>query len=184
MSVKRNVTVPVGSSATRELSRSLPRETTRSRRRSSRTGAQPRCNRTHRHEPAQHVTTALVGADGLRDLSEHRLKDLAAPERSYQLRNSQYDSPMFRAPERPRVPLFSLFESTLCRRAFPRRHSSRFKLWSTRSSEAASCAARRFHRAQQIVPALFAVCDENAYDRLVMANRGEQPRGGHRYCGY
>src|SRR5256712_2435031 len=29
-------------------------------------------------------TAALVGADGLRDLGEHRLKDLSAPERIYQ----------------------------------------------------------------------------------------------------
>src|SRR6187399_2880765 len=31
------------------------------------------------------TTATLVGADGLRDLGEHRLKDLAAPERIYQL---------------------------------------------------------------------------------------------------
>ena len=31
------------------------------------------------------TTATLVGADGLRDLGEHRLKDLSAPERIYQL---------------------------------------------------------------------------------------------------
>jgi class 3 adenylate cyclase len=31
------------------------------------------------------ATTVLAGADGLRDLGEHRLKDLSAPERVYQL---------------------------------------------------------------------------------------------------
>ena len=31
-------------------------------------------------------TAALVGRDGLRDLGEHRLKDLSAPERVYQPR--------------------------------------------------------------------------------------------------
>jgi hypothetical protein len=31
------------------------------------------------------ATAALVGTDGLRDLGEHRLKDLSAPERIYQL---------------------------------------------------------------------------------------------------
>jgi predicted ATPase/class 3 adenylate cyclase/Tfp pilus assembly protein PilF len=33
---------------------------------------------------------ALVGTDGLRDLGEHRLKDLSAPERIYQLGNDEF----------------------------------------------------------------------------------------------
>ena len=35
-------------------------------------------------------TAALVGTDGLRDLGEHRLKDLAAPERIYQLGDDEF----------------------------------------------------------------------------------------------
>src|SRR5690349_6679919 len=35
-------------------------------------------------------TRELVGADGLRDLGEHRLKDLTAPERIYQLGDRQF----------------------------------------------------------------------------------------------
>jgi predicted ATPase/class 3 adenylate cyclase len=35
-------------------------------------------------------TTALAGADGLRDLGEHRLKDLAVPERIYQLGDGDF----------------------------------------------------------------------------------------------
>jgi class 3 adenylate cyclase len=34
-------------------------------------------------------TAALVGRDGLRDLGEHRLKDLPDPERIYQLGGSR-----------------------------------------------------------------------------------------------
>ena len=35
-------------------------------------------------------TTVLAGADGLRDLGEHRLKDLSAPERVYQLGDGEF----------------------------------------------------------------------------------------------
>ena len=35
-------------------------------------------------------TAALLGADGLRDLGEHRLKDLSAPERVYQLGDGDF----------------------------------------------------------------------------------------------
>ncbi len=35
-------------------------------------------------------TAALVGADGLRDLGAHRLKDLSAPERIYQLGDADF----------------------------------------------------------------------------------------------
>jgi predicted ATPase/class 3 adenylate cyclase len=35
-------------------------------------------------------TAALLGADGLRDLGEHRLKDLSAPERIYQLGDDDF----------------------------------------------------------------------------------------------
>src|SRR5881397_4426032 len=35
-------------------------------------------------------TAALVGTDGLRDLGEHRLKDLSAPERIYQLGDGDF----------------------------------------------------------------------------------------------
>jgi hypothetical protein len=36
------------------------------------------------------VTAALVGVDGLRDLGEHRLKDLSAPERIYQIGDARF----------------------------------------------------------------------------------------------
>src|SRR5262249_21858094 len=36
------------------------------------------------------ATRELVDADGLRDLGEHRLKDLTAPERIYQLGNGEF----------------------------------------------------------------------------------------------
>ena len=36
------------------------------------------------------ATAALVGSDGLRDLGEHRLKDLSAPERIYQLGDGEF----------------------------------------------------------------------------------------------
>jgi predicted ATPase/class 3 adenylate cyclase len=36
------------------------------------------------------ATAALVGTDGLRDLGEHRLKDLSAPERIYQLGDGSF----------------------------------------------------------------------------------------------
>jgi predicted ATPase len=36
------------------------------------------------------ATVALVGTDGLRDLGEHRLKDLSAPERIYQLGEGEF----------------------------------------------------------------------------------------------
>ncbi len=36
------------------------------------------------------ATAALIGIDGLRDLGEHRLKDLAVPERIYQLGDDQF----------------------------------------------------------------------------------------------
>jgi predicted ATPase/class 3 adenylate cyclase len=36
------------------------------------------------------ATAALVGRDGLRDLGEHRLKDLSAPERIYQLGGEEF----------------------------------------------------------------------------------------------
>jgi len=36
------------------------------------------------------ATAALTGMDGLRDLGEHRLKDLSAPERLYQLGESEF----------------------------------------------------------------------------------------------
>jgi predicted ATPase len=38
------------------------------------------------------ATAALAGCDGLRDLGEHRLKDLAAPERIYQLGEGEFPS--------------------------------------------------------------------------------------------
>ncbi len=38
------------------------------------------------------ATAALLGADGLRDLGEHRLKDLSAPERIYQLGDDDFPS--------------------------------------------------------------------------------------------
>ncbi|MBA2450417.1 MAG: adenylate/guanylate cyclase domain-containing protein, partial [Chloroflexi bacterium] len=36
------------------------------------------------------ATAALIGPDGLRDLGEHRLKDLSAPERIYQLGTDEF----------------------------------------------------------------------------------------------
>lgn len=36
------------------------------------------------------ATAALLGTDGLRDLGEHRLKDLSAPERIYQLGDAEF----------------------------------------------------------------------------------------------
>jgi len=47
------------------------------------------------------TTAALVDADGLRDLGLHRLKDLSAPERIYQLRGSEFP------------PLKSLYQTNL-----------------------------------------------------------------------
>ncbi|MBA2632411.1 MAG: adenylate/guanylate cyclase domain-containing protein [Chloroflexi bacterium] len=38
------------------------------------------------------ATAALVATDGLRDLGEHRLKDLSAPERIYQLGHADFPS--------------------------------------------------------------------------------------------
>src|SRR5438874_10511704 len=35
-------------------------------------------------------TATLLGTEGLRDLGEHRLKDLSAPERIYQLGNEDF----------------------------------------------------------------------------------------------
>jgi predicted ATPase/class 3 adenylate cyclase len=46
-------------------------------------------------------TVALVGTDGLRDLGEHRLKDLSAPERIHQLGNEDFP------------PLASLYQTNL-----------------------------------------------------------------------
>ena len=39
------------------------------------------------------TTAALVGSDELRDLGEHRLKDLSAPERIYQLGDDEFPPP-------------------------------------------------------------------------------------------
>jgi class 3 adenylate cyclase len=39
------------------------------------------------------ATRDLVGADRLRDLGVHRLKDLAAPERLYQLGDGEFPPP-------------------------------------------------------------------------------------------
>ncbi|MGL6280456.1 MAG: ATP-binding protein, partial [Gaiella sp.] len=47
------------------------------------------------------ATAALVGTDGLRDLGEHRLKDLSAPERIYQLGEAEF------------APLTSLYRTNL-----------------------------------------------------------------------
>ena len=47
------------------------------------------------------ATAALVGTDGLRDLGEHRLKDLSAPERIYQLGDADF------------APLTSLYRTNL-----------------------------------------------------------------------
>ena len=48
-------------------------------------------------------TAALVGRDGLRDLGEHRLKDLSAPERVYQL--GRDDFPPLRSLNQTNLPL-------------------------------------------------------------------------------
>jgi predicted ATPase/class 3 adenylate cyclase len=48
-------------------------------------------------------TAALVGRDGLRDLGEHRLKDLSAPERIYQLGHD--DFPPLRSLNQTNLPL-------------------------------------------------------------------------------
>lgn len=48
-------------------------------------------------------TAALVGRDGLRDLGEHRLKDLSAPERLYQLGHD--DFPPLRSLNHTNLPL-------------------------------------------------------------------------------
>jgi len=49
------------------------------------------------------TTATLVGADGLRDLGEHRLKDLAASERIYQL--DQVDFPPLKTLYRTNLPV-------------------------------------------------------------------------------
>jgi predicted ATPase/class 3 adenylate cyclase len=49
------------------------------------------------------ATAALVGGDGLRDLGEHRLKDLSAPERIYQL--GQDNFPRLRSLNQTNLPL-------------------------------------------------------------------------------
>jgi predicted ATPase/class 3 adenylate cyclase len=48
-------------------------------------------------------TAALVGTDGLRDLGEHRLKDLSAPERIYQLGDA--DFPPLKSLHRTNLPI-------------------------------------------------------------------------------
>jgi predicted ATPase/class 3 adenylate cyclase len=48
-------------------------------------------------------TAALVGTDGLRDLGEHRLKDLSAPERIYQL--GEADFPPLESLHRTNLPI-------------------------------------------------------------------------------
>ena len=48
-------------------------------------------------------TAALVGTDGLRDLGEHRLKDLSAPERIYQLGDG--DFPPLKSLDRTNLPI-------------------------------------------------------------------------------
>ena len=48
-------------------------------------------------------TAALLGTDGLRDLGEHRLKDLSAPERIYQLGEKDY--PPLRSLHRTNLPI-------------------------------------------------------------------------------
>ena len=48
-------------------------------------------------------TTALTGSDGLRDLGEHRLKDLSAPERLYQL--GEGDFPPLKSLYRTNLPV-------------------------------------------------------------------------------
>jgi predicted ATPase/class 3 adenylate cyclase len=49
------------------------------------------------------ATAALVGRDGLRDLGEHRLKDLSAPERIYQLGHDNF--PPLRSLNQTNLPL-------------------------------------------------------------------------------
>jgi predicted ATPase/class 3 adenylate cyclase len=49
------------------------------------------------------ATAALVGKDGLRDLGEHRLKDLSAPERIYQLGDAEF--PPLRSLYRTNLPI-------------------------------------------------------------------------------
>src|SRR6478672_4553720 len=49
------------------------------------------------------ASAGLVGADGLRDLGEHRLKDLSAPERIYQLGDG--DFPPLRSLHRTNLPV-------------------------------------------------------------------------------
>jgi predicted ATPase/class 3 adenylate cyclase len=48
-------------------------------------------------------TAALLGTDGLRDLGEHRLKDLSAPERIYQFGDEEY--PPLRSLHRTNLPI-------------------------------------------------------------------------------
>ena len=48
-------------------------------------------------------TAALAGANGLRDLGEHRLKDLTAPERIYQLGDG--DFPPLKSLHRTNLPI-------------------------------------------------------------------------------
>ena len=50
-----------------------------------------------------HATAALVGRDGLRDLGEHRLKDLLAPERIFQLGPEEF--PPLRSLHRTNLPI-------------------------------------------------------------------------------
>jgi len=49
------------------------------------------------------ASAGLVGADGLRDLGEHRLKDLSAPERIYQLGDAEF--PPLRSLYRTNLPV-------------------------------------------------------------------------------
>src|SRR5712691_11610685 len=48
-------------------------------------------------------TAAVVGTDGLRDLGEHRLKDLSAPERIYQLGDGEF--PPLKSLHRTNLPI-------------------------------------------------------------------------------
>ena len=48
-------------------------------------------------------TASLVGTEGLRDLGEHRLKDLSAPERIYQLGDG--DFPPLKSLHRSNLPI-------------------------------------------------------------------------------
>jgi class 3 adenylate cyclase len=57
-------------------------------------------------------TRDLVGADGLRDLGEHRLKDLTAPERIYQLGDG--DFPALKTLYRTNLPVPQLRSSGAC----------------------------------------------------------------------